>query len=213
MPTYPLSVTVATGQSGHAALHNEERGAINDINDRVNDVNGRTAQYVGTGSPESVVTAPVGASYTDTAATNGAVRWIKASGTGTTGWRVAWGDTGWRAITLDSGWTNLNGSITRLRRFGNQVEIRTGFLANSVAKTPFGWITFYTLPLGFYAGNGGPETAWRNAAPGDLAMHVEGDKCALLGTFPNVNDVNCWGTFSWLTTDNWPSSLPGTSTP
>lgn len=35
MATYPLSEAIAAGQSGHAALHNEERDAINDMNDRV----------------------------------------------------------------------------------------------------------------------------------------------------------------------------------
>ena len=41
--------------------------------------------YRGTGSPEGKVAAPVGSTYTDTAATNGAIRWIKTSGTGATG--------------------------------------------------------------------------------------------------------------------------------
>ena len=43
--------------------------------------------YRGTGSPEGKITAPVGSVYTDTEATNGSVRWVKASGTGSTGWR------------------------------------------------------------------------------------------------------------------------------
>ena len=52
------------------------------------------ARYLeGTGFPEGVVTAPVGTRYTDTAATNGAIEWIKATGTGATGWRVTYGDT------------------------------------------------------------------------------------------------------------------------
>lgn len=50
----------------------------------------------GTGSPEGVVTATPGTEYIDTAATNGAVKWIKATGSGNTGWKVAYGDTGWR---------------------------------------------------------------------------------------------------------------------
>ena len=53
----------------------------------------------GTGSPEGKVAAPVGSTYTDTAATNGAIRWIKTSGTGNTGWVVEYGDTGWRDIS------------------------------------------------------------------------------------------------------------------
>ena len=48
---------------------------------------------VGTGSPEGEVAAPVGSVYIDTAATNGSIRWVKASGTGSTGWRDDYGDT------------------------------------------------------------------------------------------------------------------------
>lgn len=52
----------------------------------------------GTGNPNGTVTAAVGTYYTDTAATNGAIRWVKASGTGNTGWVVVYGDTGWRTV-------------------------------------------------------------------------------------------------------------------
>lgn len=49
---------------------------------------------IGTGSPEGVVSASVGAVWTDTNVTFGAVEWTKFTGTGTTGWRVTKGDTG-----------------------------------------------------------------------------------------------------------------------
>ena len=53
----------------------------------------------GTGMPNGVVTGNPGDTYTDTAGTNGAWRWRKASGTGNTGWVVVDGDTGWRDVT------------------------------------------------------------------------------------------------------------------
>lgn len=61
----------------------------------------------GTGTPEGKVAAPVGSVYTDTAATNGAIRWIKASGTGNTGWRVEYDDEAWRSIPNDIDWDTL----------------------------------------------------------------------------------------------------------
>lgn len=63
----------------------------------------------GTGSPEGVVAAPVGTTYTDTAVTAGALEWTKFTGTGTTGWRVTKGETGVRqAITLlENGWVTV----------------------------------------------------------------------------------------------------------
>lgn len=49
---------------------------------------------VGTGFPNGVVSAPVGSTYIDTAATNGAIEWKKAAGTGNTGWVMSVRNTG-----------------------------------------------------------------------------------------------------------------------
>ena len=49
----------------------------------------------GTGMPNGVVEAPIGTTYVDTAKTNGALKWIKTTDGGNTGWKVAEGDTGW----------------------------------------------------------------------------------------------------------------------
>lgn len=49
----------------------------------------------GTGMPNGVVEAPVGTTYIDAAKTNGALKWIKTTDGGNTGWKVAEGDTGW----------------------------------------------------------------------------------------------------------------------
>ena len=49
----------------------------------------------GTGMPNGKVTAPVGTTYVDTAVTNGALKWIKQTGDDNTGWKVIHGDTGW----------------------------------------------------------------------------------------------------------------------
>ncbi|MBF4549221.1 hypothetical protein [Pseudoclavibacter sp. VKM Ac-2888] len=61
----------------------------------------------GTGSPEGVVVGTVGQRYTDTANTAGALQWVKATGTGNTGWRVSEGDTGWRNITTTAFATHI----------------------------------------------------------------------------------------------------------
>ena len=49
----------------------------------------------GTGSPEGRISAEIGATYIDTAKTNGALKWIKTTDGGNTDWKVAEGDTGW----------------------------------------------------------------------------------------------------------------------
>src|SRR5690606_16307577 len=65
---------------------------------------GGVGQYVGSGSPESVVTAPVGSSYYDV--TNG-VAYEKRSGTGNTGWLTSGsglaGSATWDPPSLASG--------------------------------------------------------------------------------------------------------------
>ena len=49
----------------------------------------------GTGSPEGRINAEIGATYIDTANTNGALKWIKTTDGGNEGWKVVEGDTGW----------------------------------------------------------------------------------------------------------------------
>lgn len=49
----------------------------------------------GTGMPNGVVEAEIGTTYVDKNKTNGALKWIKTTNGGNTGWKVAEGDTGW----------------------------------------------------------------------------------------------------------------------
>lgn len=82
----------------------------------------------GVGSPEGTRAAPVGTIYVDTAATNGAVLWVKASGVAATGWQVVYGDTGWRILLQ---W-NSSGVFTH----------GTGFVSPDLAPRPGqqGWV-------------------------------------------------------------------------
>lgn len=121
------------------------------------------AMIEGTGSPQGVVAAPVGTLYRDLAATNGAVTWVKASGTGNTGWRVVWGDTGWRAITtwdaagvvtgqaLNSGsWAPMSGAGGGIfvRRTVDLVTVQVNFLERTGVTDVNVWSS-YALPAGF----------------------------------------------------------------
>ena len=67
-----------------------------DLSDRVLALENKPVTEIhGTGMPNGVVEAPIGATYIDTAKTNGALKWIKTTDGGNTGWKVAEGDTGW----------------------------------------------------------------------------------------------------------------------
>jgi hypothetical protein len=90
----------------------------------------------GRGRPEGVVAAPVGMTYTDLDATNGAVKWVKVSGAGTIGWKVQYGDTGQRGIANDPTYgvavpghfgptqgQALANSAVKVRRYGDVVHM------------------------------------------------------------------------------------------
>ena len=80
----------------------------------------------GRGMPNGVVTAPVGTTYVDETVTNGALKWIKKSGTGNVGWDVLIGDTGWKILPSVS---KLGGSYVKVRRVNNVVSYQFGGLS------------------------------------------------------------------------------------
>jgi hypothetical protein len=90
----------------------------------------------GTGSPEGVVTAPVGTYYTDTDLTNGAMRWAKKTGTGNTGWTVVYGDTGFRDITGTLPAALTAGRVL-IRRTGTDVHITLDGLVLAGGTAPY----------------------------------------------------------------------------
>jgi hypothetical protein len=163
-------------------------------------------QYLqGTGSPNGVVTAVVGSMYTDTAATNGAIRWIKATGSGNTGWRVEYGDTGWREI----GSVLLNGftaTSVKIRRFGNQVSI-TIFALDGSSSTG---TTLYTLPTGF-ASDSRIRQTWMGRSSSDQTPNSAITYYSNTILLDPTSITSGRGTIDYLTTDTWPTTLPGTA--
>ena len=111
----------------------------------------------GTGMPNGTVSAPIGTTYVDTAVTNGALKWIKQSGSGNTGWKVLIGDTGWRTLNSVS---RAGNSFIKIRRVNNLVTYQFGGLQ-------WGW---------FGVG--------RRNGPGFVRHNSSGDKGAKL-TYPN----------------------------
>jgi len=160
----------------------------------------------GTGSPEGVVTAPVGSMWLDTAATTGAIRWIKASGTGNTGWVVEYGDTGRRsmnaaALSSDADYTINSCYVQRVGKvveFFAEVVVGAGYSTGDVLWTvqtgfrpslsTYGVLTSYTPTTGILARYNGVNL---------LIYSATATTHRLRGT--------------WLTNDAWPTSLPGSA--
>lgn len=156
----------------------------------------------GTGSPEGVVTAPVGSIWTDTAATVGILRWRKASGTGNTGWAVAEMDSGNRNVTADltagQGWSAV--TAMNVTRVDNQVNL----LVNNVTRAGAGSgdFTVYTLPAGFR-----PRfVQYARTAVNKMAYVLADGTVAIRDPGTAADDVS----FSFATVPTTaPASLPG----
>lgn len=156
----------------------------------------------GTGSPEGVVTAPVGSTWIDTAATTGAIKWIKASGTGNTGWVVEYGDTGWRQMSADllNSWAfGIEG--VKIRRVGTHVVVLLSCSGASASSD-----TLLNVPSGFRT-NTRVNTTVNDGSSTVFYAEVRDAHTILCGSRAAV----VRGTFSYFTNDAWPSSLPGSA--
>ena len=155
----------------------------------------------GTGFPEGVVTASVGTYYTDTAATNGAIRWVKASGTGTTGWRVTYGDTGWRDITAvlqaHAPSAGITGKVCIARMDSTVMWSFDEF--KTTAQMPA-----WTFPPGFVSPSG--QIGRIANGTGTNTLILQGNVLTTWGALTGRNIMH-----SYRVDQSWPTTLPGTA--
>lgn len=159
-------------------------------------------EYKSIGSPEGKITAPVGTIYTDTAATNGAIRWIKAGGTEKTGWRVEYGDAGERLYSdFLSGYTSSSSGRflsrtndnVRLDVVGRLLDIK-GFAKGDVIGTlPAG----YRPPRLYYVYCGNVDVV--------LSVGSDGEVTVFSGSANSYISF----TITHSTREPWPTTLPG----
>ncbi len=188
---------------------------------------GNVGIITGTGFPEGVVTAPVGSMYTDTAATNGAIRWIKATGVGNTGWRVEYGDTGWRNIVgsiyagpdLAANFPTVN--VLQMRRIGMEVKFRFRGDATGGALVGLNAVAEMAVDL---------PVGWRSLEYATLGSGKAGQSASLVSTsllttlslvsseppIPPATNSKWVGLFfsimaDYPTNDAWPTTLIGTA--
>lgn len=154
--------------------------------------------YAGTGAP--TVAAPVGSVYVDRSGTNGAIRWVKASGTGTAGWVVQYGDTGWRNVAslLIGDWT---ATTMQIRRKNDLVTLRAQGLAGTSAG-------FLQLSAAFVSS----FTNLNITTSSKVENVFSNSSFALSWRAPgSVNpDPSYWAQGTWSVTSAWPTTLPGT---
>ena len=159
----------------------------------------------GVGSPEGKVAAPVGSIYTDTAATNGAIRWVKSSGTGSTGWRVEYGDTGWRNVSSLAE-PGITGNIF-VARGGQTIHM----MLHNVSTENTGHTNLISLPTGFrpFQMSG---ANWRNTAlttdNGDT-VRVSSYHNGFMRILNMPTGKSFGGSISMVAESAWPTTLPG----
>lgn len=184
----------------------------------------------GTGMPNGKVTAPVGTTYVDTAVTNGALKWIKRSGTNNQGWEVLTGDTGWRTLPIVS---KLGSSYLKVRRKNDTIVYQFGGLSwgwfgvvrrggpgyvlqpsdrerncyiLGLGGVPYGFRSEASLIGGIYNDKGTPYGTWYLGGQGDSNM-LRFQFTDPVPTDRDIGDIRV-SSISYLTSDPWPGVLP-----
>lgn len=203
-------------------------GNTTELDKRLKVIEAKQWEIHGRGMPNGVVTAPVGTTYVDEAVTNGALKWIKKTGTGNTGWEVLIGDTGWKIIPSVS---KLGNSFVKIRRVNNVVSYQFGGLS-------WGWFGIvrrggagYVLQGSdkerncYIIQNGGIPIGYR--AEASLIGNIYNDKGVSYGTWylggngdynqlrfqftdpvptdRDIGDIRV-SSISYLTSDAWPTN-------
>lgn len=203
-------------------------GNTTELDNRLKVLEAKQWEIHGRGMPNGVVTAPVGTTYVDEAVTNGALKWIKKSGTGNVGWDVLIGDTGWKIIPSVS---KLGGSYVKVRRVNNVVSYQFGGLswgwfgivrrggAGYVVQpsdrerncfilglngVPQGYRSESSLIGGIYNDKGTPYGTWYLGGYGDGNM-LRFQFTDPVPTDRDIGDIRV-SSISYLTSDVWPTN-------
>ena len=217
-----------TTQNIHDYIPSNNGGNTTELDKRLKVLEAKNWEIHGRGMPNGVVTAPVGTTYVDEAVTNGALKWIKKSGTGNTGWEVLIGDTGWKVLPSVS---KLGGSYVKVRRVNNVVSyqfgglswgwfgiVRRGGAGYQVQPSdrerncyilglngiPQGYRSESSLIGGIYNDKGTPYGTWYLGGVGDSNM-LRFQFTDPVPTDRDIGDIRV-SSISYLASDPWPAN-------
>ena len=217
-----------TTQNIHNFLPTNTGGDTSKLDNRLKVLEAKNWEIHGRGMPNGVVSAPVGTTYVDEAVTNGALKWIKKSGTGNTGWEVLIGDTGWKVLPSVS---KLGGSYVKVRRVNNVVSYQFGGLSwgwfgivrrggagyqvqpsdrerncfiLGLSGIPIGYRSEASLIGGIYNDKGTPYGTWYLGGVGDGNM-LRFQFTDPVPTDRDIGDIRV-SSISYLTSDLWPQN-------
>ena len=198
---------------------------------KISNLESKSAYEVhGTGMPNGKVTAPIGTTYVDMEVTNGALKWIKQSGSDNSGWKVLIGDTGWRTLNSVS---RLGNSFIKIRRVNNLVTYNFGGLQwgwfgiirrngpgfarhNSTGERgakvlapnsiPEGFRSENSLIGGIYNDAGKPYGIWYLGGKSD-SNYIQFSFNEPIPTDRDIGDIRV-SAISYVTDEDWPTRLP-----
>ena len=187
-----------------------------------------SSELIGTGMPNGKVEGKLGQTYVDTAKTNGALKWIKRTPSGNTGWAVLDGDTGWKTLNSVS---KLGASYVKARRINDIVQLQfgglqwgwfgivrrggLGFVAHpgnrekkvfilTNGQMPYGYRTATSLIGPIYNDDGVPYGTWYLGGYGD-ANHLRFQFLDPIPADKDIGDIRV-SNISYFTDDPWPTN-------
>ena len=185
-----------------------------------------SSELIGAGMPNGKVEGKLGQTYVDTAKTNGALKWIKRTPSGNTGWAVLDGDTGWKTLNSTS---KLGNSYVKVRRINDIVQLQfgglqwgwfgivrrggLGFVAHpgnrekkvfilTNGQMPYGYRTATSLIGPIYNDDGVPYGTWYLGGYGD-ANHLRFQFLDPIPADKDIGDIRV-SNISYFTDDHWP---------
>ena len=153
-----------------------------------------SSELTGAGIPEGKVEGTLGQTYVDLRKTNGAVKWIKTTDSGKTGWAVLYGDTGW-------GWFGIvrRGAAGYVLQ-GSDRERNCYILQGN--GIPTGYRSEGSLIGDIYNDKGTRYGTWYLGGNGDY-NHLRFQFDDPVPTDRDIGDIRV-STISYVTNDPWP---------
>lgn len=187
-----------------------------------------SSELIGEGMPNGKVNGTIGQTYVDTKKTNGALKWIKRTPSGNTGWAVLDGDTGWKTLNVAS---KLGNSYVKARRINDIVQLQfgglqwgwfgivrrggLGFVAHpgnrekkvfilTNGQMPYGYRTATSLIGPIYNDDGVSYGTWYLGGYGD-ANHLRFQFLEPIPADKDIGDIRV-SNISYFTDDPWPTN-------